>query len=216
MIRKTLSYSKHPRKRLVLFLLSLSLTWGIGQIGVNQIDSWGLSPVNAQTLRPEQAAGWQRLTPRPAATPVYEQLPYLPQENQYISVETGKVDPEHTLINRFIRYHKDIKRRSPIFSLDWKVTLADYLGINRSIRASNYPGDSTLTSNPLDNDLKAIRQLNRRQRQELVDLLVKLYKPKTQQSSKTPQLEDTEETPDASTPSNPSLSSPGDAQLLMP
>lgn len=205
MIRKTLSYSKHPRKRLVLFLLSLSLTWGIGQIGVNQIDSWGLSPVNAQTLRPEQAA-----------TIVYEQLPYLPQENQYISVETGKVDPEHTLINRFIRYHKDIKRRSPIFSLDWKVTLADYLGINRSIRASNYPGDSTLTSNPLDNDLKAIRQLNRRQRQELVDLLVKLYKPEPQQSSKTPRLEDTEETPDASTPSNPSLSSPGDAQLLMP
>ena len=205
MMRKTLSYSKHPRKRLVLFLLSLSLTWGIGQIEVNQIDGWGLSSVNAQTLRPEQAA-----------TIIYEQLPYLPQENQYISVETGEVDPEHTLINRFIRYHKDIKRRSPIFSLDWKVTLADYLGINQSIRASNYPGDSTLTSNPLESDLKAIRQLNRRQRQELVDLLVQLYKPEPQQSPKTPQREETEEAPGASTPANPSLSSPGDAQLLMP
>ena len=204
MIRKTIVLSKKQQRWLGLFLLGVSLTWGITQLELNSSKGWGLKTVNAQTPRPEQAAEI-----------VYEELPYLPQENQYRSAETGEIDPTHTLMSRFIRYHKDFKRRSPQYRLDWKVTLADYLGINQSIRESNYPG-STLTTSPLQQDIEVIRQLSRRQRQQLVDLLVDIYNPKPQQTTNQPVLNETEEIPGVSSPSNPSLSQPGDAQLLAP
>lgn len=200
MVRKTRFFGK----RFGLFLLSVCLTWGIGQIKLD-LHGGELAAVYAQTPRPEQAA-----------VVIYEELPYLPQENQYISVETGEIDSDHTLMNRFVRYHRDVKKRSPMSSLDWKVTLADYLGINQSIRASSYPGNSTLTSNPLEKDIEAIRQLNRRQRQELVDLLVKLYTPPSQETANPSQPTEETETTNPSTPSTPDLSEPGDAQLLIP
>ncbi|MGB5593865.1 MAG: hypothetical protein WBM32_22455 [Crocosphaera sp.] len=208
MMRKTLLLSRKHQKCLGVFLLSISLSWGIAQIQINSVTDWRLHPVNGQNLRPEQAAEI-----------IYQQLPYLPQENQYISAETGEIDSEHTLISRFIRYHKDFQRRSPQYSLDWKVTLADYLGVNQSIRESNYPGNSTLQTSPLEQDIQVIRQLSRRQRQQLVDLLVKLYNPKPQQTTTQPLPEGIENTSDISTPSTPStpsLSQPGDAQLLAP
>ncbi len=210
MKRKTITLSKHNYKWLGVFLLSLSLTWGVTQLESNSVTHfthhWGLKAVNAQILRPEEAAAI-----------IYEELPYLPQENQYRSAETGEINPEHTLMSRFIRYHKDFQRRSPQYRLDWKVTLADYLGVNRSIRESNYPG-STLQSNPLAQDIEVIRQLSRRQRQQLVDLLVKIYNPQSQPTTNkpVPQEEETEQTSEVSTPSTPSLSEPGDAQLLIP
>jgi hypothetical protein len=205
MMRKTFLRFRKPQKWLGPFLLSFSLSSPLAQITVSPIAVWGLHPVNAQNLRPEQAAEI-----------IYEQLPYLPQENQYISVETREIDPEHTLISRFIRYHKDFKRRSTQYSLDWKVTLADYLGVNQSIKESDYPGSSTLQTNPIEQDIEIIRQLSRRQRQQLVDLLVEVYKPKVQETTTQPLPEETEDTSDISTPSNPSLSRPGDAQLLAP
>lgn len=206
MTRKTLELSKQHQKWLGVFLLSLSLSWGVAQLKINSVTDWGLKTVNAQRLRPEEAA-----------TIIYEELPYLPQENQYRSAETGEIDPEHSLMSRFIRYHKDFQRRSPQHSLDWKVTLADYLGVNRSIRESNYPG-STLQTNPLAQDIEVIRQLSRRQRQQLVDLLVKIYNPQPQATTNKPVSEEetTEETSEVSNPSTPSLSEPGDAQLLIP
>lgn len=206
MKRKTIELSKQQQKWLGVFLLSLSLSWGVPQLEINSVTDWGLKAVNAQILRPEEAAAI-----------IYEELPYLPQENQYRSAETGEIDPEHTLMSRFIRYHKDFQRRSPQYRLDWKVTLADYLGVNRSIRESNYPG-STLQSNPLAQDIEVIRQLSRRQRQQLVDLLVKIYNPQSQPTTNKPVPEDeeTQNTSEVSTPSTPSLSEPGDAQLLIP
>ncbi|MEA5535944.1 hypothetical protein [Crocosphaera sp. XPORK-15E] len=205
MIRKNPSRPINLPKLFVIFLLSVSLTWGIGQILGRGFAHWGLQPVNAQDLRPEQAAAI-----------IYQKQPDLPKENQYKSVETGEIDPNHTLISRFIRYHRDFKRRSSLLGLDWKITLADYLGINQSIRENNYPGVSTLTTSPLEADIEAIRQLNRRQRQALVDELVKLYTPETPKTTTETEGKPALENPATPTPSTPGLSKPGDAQLLIP
>ncbi len=205
MMRKTLIQPRKHQKRLGVFLLSLIISWGVAQLQWSQFQSWGLKTVSGQTLRPEQAAEM-----------VYEKFPDLPKENQYRSAETGEINPEHTLISRFIRYHRDFKRRSPQYRLDWKVTLADYLGVNQSPRESNYPG-STLETNPLAQDIEVIRQLSRRQRQKLVDLLVEIYNPQPQATTNQTVPNETEETASPeSNPSNPSLSQPGDAQLLAP
>ncbi|MDJ0846399.1 MAG: hypothetical protein AB4044_08660 [Crocosphaera sp.] len=205
MMRKTLILSRKHQKWLGVFLLSLTVSWGVMQLEWSQFKSWGLNSVKAQTLRPEQAAKM-----------IYEKFPDLPKENQYRSAETGEINPEHTLMSRFIRYHRDFKRRSPQYRLDWKVTLADYLGVNQSPRESNYPG-STLETNPLEQDVEVIRQLSRRQRQQLVDLLVEIYNPQSQATPNQPlPEEETEATSEVSTPSTPSLSEPGDAQLLAP
>ncbi|MGK7940827.1 MAG: hypothetical protein AB4062_11895 [Crocosphaera sp.] len=204
MTRKTRILSKKQQKWLGVFLISVSLTWGITQLEVNSITNWGLKTLKAQNFRPEKAAEI-----------VYQELPNLPQENQYRNAETGEIEPTHTLMSRFIRYHKDFKRRSPQYRLDWKVTLADYLGVNQSIRESNYPG-STLRTSPLAQDIEVIRQLSRRQRQQLVDVLVKIYNPKPQQTTNPPVPNQTEEKPEQSSPSTPNLSQPGDAELLFP
>ena len=201
---KTMILSKQQQQWLGVFLISVSLTWGISQLEVNSLKPLGLKTLKAQTLRPEQAAEI-----------VYNKLPYLPQENQYRNVETGEIDPTHTLMSRFIRYHKDFKRRSPQYRLDWKVTLADYLGVNQSIRESNYPG-STLRTSPLAQDIEVIRQLSRRQRQQLLDVLVEIYNPKPQQTTNQSVPNQTEAIPEESSPSTPNLSQPGDAQLLTP
>ncbi|WP_420822998.1 hypothetical protein [cyanobacterium endosymbiont of Rhopalodia gibberula] len=167
-------------------------------------DSFRIQSVSAQTLRPEEAAAM-----------VYEKLSYLPRENRYIRKDTGAIDPLQTLISRFIRYHRDLKRREPSVPLDWKITLADYLGVNESMKESRYPGSSTLQSNPLTSDVEAIQGLNRHQRQELVDLLVSIYAPR-QKKLKLPTIQ-TESTPELSQPTptiGPGLSKPGDADLL--
>lgn len=205
MMRKTLILSRKHQKWLGVFLLSLCFSWGVMQVEGSQWKGWGLQSVNAQNLRPEQAAEI-----------IYEKFPELPKENQYRSAETGEINPQHSLISRFIRYHKDFKRRSPQYRLDWKVTLADYLGVNQSPRESNYPG-STLETSPLAQDVEVIRQLSRRQRQQLVDLLVEIYNPQSQTTTNQSIPNETEETSSQeSNPSNPGLSQPGDAQLLAP
>ncbi|MEL4894339.1 hypothetical protein [Crocosphaera sp. Alani8] len=204
-MRKTLILGNKSSKWLGIFLLSLTITWAAMQIESTQLKGWGIKSVYSQTIRPEQAAEI-----------VYEKLPNLPKENNYYSTETGEINPNHTLISRFIRYHKDFQRRSPKYRLDWKVTLADYLGVNQSIRESNYPG-STLTSNPLPQDIEVIRQLSRRQRQQLVDSLVEIYNPQPQTTNNQPISNQTEKTsPEETTPSSPNISQPGDAQLLAP
>lgn len=103
---------------------------------------------------------------------VYQQLPELPREDQYVSRQTGKVDPNNTLIRRLISYHVYTKGRPPNFRLDWKLTLADYLGVNEVIEESRYPGSDTLRQNPLAGDRAAIQRLNRQQRDALVQTLV--------------------------------------------
>jgi hypothetical protein len=187
-------------KGLVIFLVGLSLALGIGQFSPH------LPPVQAETIRVETAA-----------ETVYQKLPSLPKDNQYIRKETGQVDSEFTLINRLIRYHEDVKKRSSVFRLDWQLTLADYLGVNEAIKEDGYPGGSTLTTNPMASDIQLIRQLNRRQRQELVDVLVSIYSPKPKPAENSSSQTQPNPTTSPRKPSSgPTLSKPGDAQLLGP
>ncbi|WP_071517717.1 hypothetical protein [Geitlerinema sp. PCC 9228] len=74
---------------------------------------------------------------------VYEQLPDLPRENDYVSRKTGEVLTDNTLVGRLIRYHRYVKQRPVRYRLDWKLTIADYLQANEPIFATNYPGSST-------------------------------------------------------------------------
>ncbi len=207
----------NPVKRGVLVLLLA---------GLMLLPTGLLSPGNGgrwlAPLEPHRAIAQFADLPGVAAM-LYQQLPDLPLANTYTSRETGNVDATSTLLSRLIRYHMTIKGRSPGFRLDWKLTLADYLGVNEPISASNYPGALTLTSNPMDEDVAAIQQLNRVQREQLVATLVGLFNPATNTPSATPTPS---RSPSPATPTNrpgmgsttplPSEPRPGDAQLLLP
>ncbi|HLO83970.1 MAG TPA: hypothetical protein VK203_03000 [Nostocaceae cyanobacterium] len=146
----------------------------------------------------------QRISPTDIWQTVYQKLPDLPKENTYISKETGKAAEENTLIGRLIRYHIYVKGRSPIYRFDWKLTLADYLNANEIMYDTSYPGNDSLRENPLDGDRLAISKLTRRQRDQLVQVLVNIFNPNTQTPTTTPQT--TQQTPQ--TPSR------GSADLL--
>jgi len=181
--------------------------------------SWQLSPAHAQRFDPNTV--WQQ---------VYEQLPDLPLENQYLSRETGETVPENTLISRLIRYHIYVQGRPTIYRLDWKLTLADYLGVNEFIEPLTYPSSDTLTSNPIEGDVAAIKSLNLAQRDALVQTIVDLFNsaysspasttdqqepvPSSLPSSEldSPRSEDSVDNP------SPPLRAPqpGDAELLLP
>lgn len=155
------------------------------------------------------------------AQQVYDKFPDLPKNNDYRRQSDGTPDPDNTLISRMIRYHRDIKKRPTRYRLDWKLTLADYLGVNEQILPEGYPGFSTLQESPLDSDRQLIENLNRQQRQELVDFLAQIYRPQTLPSNtevdQNNSNADSEEiAPAVITPSQPGLAKPGDAQLLMP
>jgi hypothetical protein len=109
---------------------------------------------------------------------VYEQLPDLPKENDYVSQRTGEVVSSSTLVGRLIRYHRYVKQRPVQYRLDWKLTIADYLQANETMFATNYPGNSTFENNPLESDREAIASLSREQRNALVNTLVTLFYPK--------------------------------------
>ena len=151
---------------------------------------------------------------RDAWKPVYQQLPNLPLENKYVSRESGKVNPDSTLVNRLIEYHVYVKGRAPNYRLDWKLTLADYLGANELIQDSTYPGAKTLRQNPLEGDRAAINRLNRQQRDALVQSLVNVFSsnastsPTTESPSQPATTPARQQTPTFSQPK------PGDADLL--
>jgi hypothetical protein len=165
-------------------------------------------PLVAQETRVGDA--WQQ---------VYLQLPDLPRENQYVNRETGKVAENNTLMSRLIRYHVYVKSRPVNFRLDWKLTLADYLGANERMPASSYPGSDTLRTSPMPGDIAAIQALNRTQREALVQTLVNIFAPKAEANPIAPPV-----TPSATPspqPSPPAVAPfreprPGDAQLLLP
>lgn len=133
-----------------------------------QTNLLGIQPAIAQRISPGEV--WQQ---------VYQQLPDLPQENKYISKESGKVAENNTLASRLIRYHVYVKERAPNFRLDWKLTLADYLGANEVMYVTTYPGNETLRQNPLEGDKAAIARLNRSQRNALVQVLVNIFTPRS-------------------------------------
>lgn len=152
-----------------------------------------------------QPAVAQRISPSDVWQLVYQQLPDLPKENKYISKETGKVSESNTLVSRLIRYHVYVKERSPIYRLDWKLTLADYLGVNEIMYDTTYPGSDILRQNPLDGDRAVIARLSRRQRDALVQTLVNIFNPNPQNTSNQPSP------PTSTTPQKPQT---GGAELL--
>ncbi|MBW4611685.1 MAG: hypothetical protein KME21_00065 [Desmonostoc vinosum HA7617-LM4] len=145
----------------------------------------GASKLTHTNLFSIQPAIAQRITPGEVWQQVYQQLPDFPRENKYISNETGKVAENNTLANRLIRYHIYIKERAPNYRLDWKLTLADYLGANEIMYDNTYPGNDTLKQNPIEGDRAAIARLSRRQRNALVQALVNIFTPQTTPQPKT-------------------------------
>ncbi|BAQ64246.1 hypothetical protein [Geminocystis sp. NIES-3709] len=119
----------------------------------------------------------QSISPEKVATEVYQQIPDLPLENNYTSITNSQQAIENTLVSRMVRYHQYIKARPTTFRLDWKLTLADYLGKNEIIDEQRYPGNSTLTQNPFELDRAIIQKLTMQQRDKLVNVLVSIYNP---------------------------------------
>lgn len=172
-----------------------------------------LSPAVAQRFDPNSV--WQQ---------VYEQLPDIPLENQYINRETGDPVPNNTLVGRLIRYHIYIEGRPPLYRLDWKLTLADYLGVNEFIEPATYPSGDVLTVNPMQGDMAAIDGLSRAQRDALIQTIVDIFNTAYTPAQTEPQEENsTPASPQpapSTTPSRPAPSprepQPGDANLLLP
>jgi len=162
------------------------------------------------TLFTNQPGIAQTITPSDVWQIVYQKLPDFPRENKYINKENGKVAENNTLATRLIRYHVYTKGRSPIYRLDWKLTLADYLGANEVMYDSSYPGNETLRENPIDGDKAAIARLTRSQRNALVEVLVNIFNPNTQNTS-APRPNTTANPTTSTTPQPPQG---GGAQLL--
>ncbi|HEY9661355.1 MAG TPA: hypothetical protein V6C65_23110, partial [Allocoleopsis sp.] len=132
---------------LVLALVFLPTFLPTGSQPLFGLSHW--TTASAQRIRLDEI--WQQ---------VYQQLPYLPLENQYVNDETGDVSSNNTLINRLIRYHVYVKSRPVVYRLDWKLTLADYLGVNEKMDPETYPSATALRTNPMQNDIVAVRSLN--------------------------------------------------------
>ncbi|MBE9008350.1 hypothetical protein IQ259_25670 [Fortiea sp. LEGE XX443] len=177
----------------------------VALIVIGMVVSLGTNQSPESSLLGIQPAVAQRISPSDVWQQVYQQLPDLPKENQYIHKETGRVADNNTLANRLIRYHVYVKERSPIYRLDWKLTLADYLGVNEVMYDTTYPGNDTLRQNPIDGDRAAISRLNRRQRDALAQALVNIFSPNQRQNTNQPS---------PSTSTTPQKPQTGGAELL--
>ncbi|BAY46579.1 hypothetical protein SAMD00079811_41910 [Scytonema sp. HK-05] len=186
------SLNKPPLKRGVFGIMVIGVF--LLSLGIN------FQPADAQRISSDDA--WQQ---------VYQQLPDLPRENQYVSKETGKLAENNTLLSRMIWYHSYLKGRAPNYRLDWKLTLADYLGANEVMYETTYPGKDTLQKNPFDGDRAAVARLNRRQRDALVQALVNVFSSKSQNTPATP---NTSSPSQETTPTPRQVPKKGGAQLL--
>lgn len=149
-----------------------------------------------------------------AAAQVYAQMPDLPREDQYVLASSGKVQAHNTLLYRLISYHTRTKRRAPLYRFDWKLTLADYLGAYEVMVNDRYPTASVLTENPIDRDRELIQQLNRKEREILVNTLVVAFGGELPSAPPPPKPEVQPEPPKPA-PAPPALPQPGDSRLLL-
>ncbi len=173
--------------KLALSFLLITLSVAIFTLLSSILESGQLSvsALEPSVLRANQSVSEVRITQEPQPQQlrvqdawkfVYEKLPDFPIANNYISKETGKVDPNNTLVGRLIRYHVFVKGRPPNYRFDWKLSLADYLGVTPDyLVESVYPGNDVLRSNPIEGDRAAIQGLNRSQRDALVQALVDVF-----------------------------------------
>ena len=208
-------FKRQGNLRLALTALAVAILIFLASVDKGVADSSGAMPRASFAIA--QKTALPSSTTRNVWKQVYQKLPNLPLENKYVSRETGKVNPDNTLVDRLIRYHLYVKGRGPNYRLDWKLTLADYLGANELLQENVYPGADALRQNPLEGDRAAIARLNRKQRDALVQTLVSVFNPNSAAA-----------TADTKTPSQPSTApseptqlnfpqpKPGDAQLLQP
>jgi hypothetical protein len=211
----------HPQAPLsFLLLMSLATGWVLLLTALPTVVSDKLPPL--LTGQSQLAVAQPVLRSEDLWKQVYQLVPDLPLENQYVNKETREVSPNNTLVSRLIRYHIYTKGRTPVYRLDWKLTLADYLGANERISASVYPGADALRTNPLEGDVAAIQHLTRAQRDALVQALVTVFTPAAPASTdqpSTPAPAASPATPAPSPtapPSSPREPRPGDAHLLIP
>lgn len=122
--------------------------------------------VRPQLVRPERT--WEQ---------IYQLVPSLPLENGYSDRRTGDINLDNTLVGRIIEYHTRQRNRSPFYRLDWKLTLADYLGVNEALGYATYPGVTTLDPHPMEGDRAAVAALSRAERAALVEALVLTFNP---------------------------------------
>ena len=148
------------------FLGTVAFVWiGVGSVKEHSPFLWAsLAPAQAQP------AQLRRINPGAIATLIYQQIPALPLENQYVSSKTGQVAEDNTLVSRMIRYHLYSKDRPTNFRLDWKLTMADYLGAFDRISANNY-ADYGLKENPMEADVAVVQSLSQAERDLLVNAL---------------------------------------------
>ncbi len=104
----------------------------------------------------------------------YQSQPKFPQG----ATNADQSSPQN-LIRRLVTYHIYIKGRSPYSRFDWKLTVADYLGVNETIRAEEYPGREELAKNAYLDDQKLISQLPRSQREALIQTMLTIYRQDT-------------------------------------
>ena len=155
-------FSRKIKQITIAFSLGLLLSIVLNTGVVTQ-----LSPVLGQTVNPNTVA-----------QTVYQNLSFLPLENEYLD-RSGEVASGNTLLSRLLRYHEYVKSRPVNYRFDWQLTFADYFGINEPIKANRYPGHETLTVNPLEGDREIITSLTRQQRNQLIDTLLAIYNPQT-------------------------------------
>ena len=125
-------------------------------------------PAPAETLGSQAAP--RRVLPSAIAAQIYQQNPDYPLENHYISSDTGEPASDNTLLSRLVSYHIYIKRRPVSFRVDWKLTMADYLGAFDDIPSERYP-DNGLRENPIEDDIAAIERLSPEVRDRMVNAL---------------------------------------------
>lgn len=213
--------------RILRFGLTLLTMVGLVWLANAMVVAQPSAPVDlsqAQSPANATSAATRRLRPWEVGAVIYELFPELPKENQYQALAGGEVATDNTLVSRIIRYHLYVKNRPSTYRLDWKLTLADYLGANEIMREGQYPGHDTLRTNPLAGDRAAIAQLSRQDRDRLVELLVRAFNPLYDRlvlEAATHKVERRQApaitAPPAPTPSTlPPLPRPGDAQLLAP
>jgi hypothetical protein len=164
--------SRQLKRLLIMVLIMTGLTLVAGAIAQSS-----RLPSVAQSA---PTISRQRFRIEDVVAQVYAQVPSLPHENQYVSVATGKVDPDNTLVERLIRYHLYVRSRPPLLRLDWQLTLGDYLGINQIMNETTYPGYETLKTSPLEGDRNAIDRLSLSQRRALLAALVSAFNPESQ------------------------------------
>ena len=88
-------------------------------------------------------------------------------------------------MKHIIYYEIYTQNRPTVFRLDWKLTLADYLGAFERISSDSYP-DYGLQENPYANDIAAIESLSPQQRTTLVHTLYEVFTTSAEPAARQP------------------------------